>query len=171
MQPGDVVIVQVCHADGQAYRRWQSTIEEISDETVITMSPPGKPIEDVGKGIWHSRWYVRRYLWRKQPYSLLEMYHPDGQLAQIYIDVASPVIIAPGLLSFIDYELDVICQPGEAAQIVDELEFAEAIVKYGYTPEFQAYCRQAALAACAMAEGWSPRGIDLGQVSKMAVRG
>jgi protein associated with RNAse G/E len=99
------------------------------------------------------------------------MYHPDGQLAQIYIDVASPVIIAPGLLSFIDYELDVICQPGEAAQIVDELEFAEAIVKYGYTPEFQAYCRQAALAACAMAEGWSPRGIDLGQVSKMAVRG
>ena len=83
MQPGDAVIIEVCHADGQVYRRWQSTVEEISDDYIITLSSPGNPIEDVGKGIWHSRWHIRRYLWRRQPYSLLELYYPDGQLAQI----------------------------------------------------------------------------------------
>lgn len=159
MQPGEMVTIQACHADGEAYRRWQSTVEAITAECIVTRSPPGCPIEDVGKGTWLSRWHMRQYLWLERPYNLLEMYHPDETLAQIYINVASPVQVQPTVLSFIDYELDVACVPGQSPQLLDEDEFVAAIVQYGYSVEVQTYCRAVAAEVLVLAQQWIPSGI------------
>jgi hypothetical protein len=53
----------------------------------------------------------------------------------------------------------VVLQLGQAAQIVDEDEFAQAIVDYGYSPEFQAACHQAAREAMGLLMGWVPGGL------------
>ncbi len=43
---------------------------------------------------------------------------------------------------------------GQPAHIIDQDEFEEAIALYGYTPEFQAQCWQAAEEARLLAESW-----------------
>jgi predicted RNA-binding protein associated with RNAse of E/G family len=57
-----------------------------------------------------------------------------------------------------DHELDVVKQPGEPAQIVDEDEFIAAATRYGYSQEFQAFCHQVVREALTLVDGWIPSG-------------
>lgn len=45
----------------------------------------------------------------------------------------------------------------QPAQVLDEDEFAAAIVTYGYTPDFQDACHRAVAEALELIEGWTPR--------------
>jgi len=51
---------------------------------------------------------------------------PDGELVELYAHVSSRPVIEDSVVQFTDYELDVVLQPGQTAQIVDEDEFAQA---------------------------------------------
>ncbi len=83
----------------------------------------------------------------------------DGSLALLYSDNCSPVILRDGAVLVIDHELDVAYWTGQTAKIVDQDEFAEAIIKYGCSAELQGQCRQAADDALAMVRGWQPAGL------------
>lgn len=50
INPGDIITVQALHADGQWYRRWQTTVESIDGICIVTYSPPGSSVEDIGRG-------------------------------------------------------------------------------------------------------------------------
>jgi len=56
--------------------------------------------------------------------------------------------------------LDVSLPTGQPARIVDEDEFAAAITDYGYSPEFQAHCRQVAATALQFAQNWRAKGLN-----------
>ena len=158
MQIGEQLQVKAYKADGTCYRWWPATIEIVTEDLIVTSAPIGKRVEGIGGG-WVSDTAIRTFYWLAKPYSLLEVYQADGQLAEIYVNINSLVEIKPGQLSYIDYELDVTLQPPLAARIVDEDEFAEAVIKYGYTAEFQAFCYQAAHEAVEVANSWRAGGM------------
>jgi GrpB-like predicted nucleotidyltransferase (UPF0157 family)/protein associated with RNAse G/E len=157
-QVGDRVTVRVFKSDQSLHRSWATTVERVDDEQIVTMSPPGKIVQDLSKGDWITRSAIRAYYWPNRPYNLLEVYEPTGELEEIYIHICSPVIVKGHELLYTDYELDVVQQPGEAAQIVDQDEFAEAIERYGYSPAMQAHCQQAAKEALDLAQAWVVNG-------------
>jgi protein associated with RNAse G/E len=163
MKPGDVITVKVLHADGQCFRSWQTEVEEASVECIVTLSHPGSLVDDARKGPWKTRWHIRAYYWLDQPYNLLEIYDQAGLLEEIYVNVASLPVLKDNTLEFTDHELDVSLLSGQPARIVDEDEFAAAITKYGYSPEFQAHCRQAAAAALQLARNWTAKGLVAGR--------
>jgi protein associated with RNAse G/E len=90
----------------------------------------------------------------------MEVYDPAGLLEQIYVNVASVPVLKNNTLEFADYELDVSLLTGQPARVVAEDEFAAAIISYGYSPEFQAHCRQVAAAALQLAQNWTAKGLD-----------
>ncbi len=161
MKPGDIITVRALHADGNWYRRWQTTIESIDESCVVTYSPPNNTSDDVERGMRTLRWAIRSFYWFDKPYNLLELYAADGIFEEVYINVASPAFWAGDELHFTDYELEISKYVGQPGQIIDEDEFEEATVKYCYTPEFIAHCQQAAQDALALAEGWQPKGVTL----------
>jgi protein associated with RNAse G/E len=163
MQIGDQMQVKAYKSDGTCYRWWQATVEAIEENLIITIAPAGKRVEAIDGG-WVSTGAIRTFYWLHKPYSLLEVYTPggelgDGELNEIYVNINSLVQIEPGQLSYVDYELDVTLRPPDAARIVDQDEFAEAIILYGYTVEFQQFCYQAAEEALHLANGWVAKGM------------
>ncbi len=160
MKPGDVITVRVLHADGQCYRSWQAEVEKASADCIVTLFHPGSIVDDARDGLWKSPWHIRAYYWLDRPYNLLEIYDPAGLLEQIYLNVASLPVLENNTLEFTDYELDVSLLTGQPARIVDEDEFAAAIISYGYSPEFQAHCCQVAAAALQLAQNWTAKGLD-----------
>jgi len=44
-------------------------------------------------------------------------------------------------------------------EVVDEDEFAEAALRYGYSVEFQTACRRAVAEASELVSGWEPAGL------------
>ncbi|CAN5539915.1 DUF402 domain-containing protein [soil metagenome] len=158
MQAGDQIKVKAYKSDGVCYRKWPATIEAVTDSLIITIAPIGKWVEDMGGG-WVSTVAVRTFYWLDKPYSLVEVYEADGTLAEIYVNINSLVQLEQTDFSYIDYELDVVLRSPNVATIVDQDEFAEAVIEYGYTDEFQIFCYQAANEAVQLATNWVAQGM------------
>jgi protein associated with RNAse G/E len=155
---GHTLTVRVLHADGQCFRSWQSIVEQVMEDGLVTLSTPGHAVEDI-KGNWILQNYIRNFYWFDHMYNLLEVYEPDGTFSELYINVASVPTLSGNILTWTDYELDVSMLAGQTARIVDQDEFDAAIFKYGYTPEFQARCHIVSQEALALAKNWKLSGL------------
>jgi predicted RNA-binding protein associated with RNAse of E/G family len=102
---------------------------------------------------------MRDHYWSDRLYNLLEVFSEDGTIQELYANVAAPPVMTEHGFDVTDHELDVSWMPGQPARIVDEDEFAAAASIYGYSPEFQAACRAAAVEALRLMETWQPTGL------------
>ncbi len=162
---GDDLHVQVMKEGGRPFRNWTTVIESVEPGRLVTWSAPGqvmrtriRPLDDSDFRVreWRSPWGMRNVYWAGRPYNLLEIYHADGPLEELYVHVAGPPTLGDHHLTWTDYELDVVMHPGGLPKIVDEDEFAAAVLAYGYSPEFQAACYRVAHAAAALLKAWTP---------------
>ncbi len=156
MNIGDEVTFRALHADGECYRWWYSTVEAVhADRIVVWMFKDEiihQPNGDRSMPC-DSRLHVLLDKW----YSVEELLKPDGTCVELYLNINAPVIIEGNQITYTDYELDVSKVMGQPAEIIDQDEFAEAILRYGYSPEHQARCWAAAHEALLLAESWTPQ--------------
>jgi protein associated with RNAse G/E len=158
LQVGSQLQVRAYKSDGTCYRWWTATVEAIEQDQVIVATPAGHRLH-TPDGDWTSKWAVRSYYWPDRWYSVLEVYRADETLAQIYVNINSPVEISDAQLLYTDYELDVSRELPGQARIVDEDEFQEAALTYGYSPEFQQTCYRVANEALEIANHWVAKGM------------
>lgn len=157
MKVGDAIQVSACKTDGTVYRSWYATIESVDADSIVTISPANQPVFDHVKKLYFTKHILRSYYWHKKNYNLIEVFEVTGELLEIYINVASPPEIWDDAMSFKDHELDVSKYPPKPAEIIDEDEFAEAVVKYQYSKEFQEKMYAAAREALDLAEAWNAK--------------
>ncbi len=155
MKAGDQIQGHACKTDGTIYRSWHTTIESVNTDSIVTISPEGSMVIDKTKlGDHPIKHHLRSYYWFDKFYNLIEVFDVNGELVQIYINIASLPEFANREVSFKDHELDVVRDIPGTAKIVDEDEFAEAVLKYQYSEEFQKSMYQAAHEALALADHW-----------------
>jgi protein associated with RNAse G/E len=157
MKPGDKIRVCACKADGTVYRSWLTMIESVDADSIITISPAGGMVEDRARIKYQVEYILRSYYWFHKFYNLIEVFDTQENLVEIYINIASPPVFEDGRMSFKDHELDVSKYPPKAAQLIDEDEFAEAAVKYQYTPKFQEKMYSVAEEAIELANTWKAK--------------
>jgi len=157
MKIGDQIQVCACKADGSVYRSWHTTIETMDADSIVTVSPLGSEMYDRKRGNIHIGHTMRSYYWSDKFYNLIELFDAQGNLAQIYINIASPLYSEDGSLCFKDYELDVFKYSSSPARLIDEDEFAEAVVTYRYTKEFQEQMYAVAHEALKLANRWQAK--------------
>jgi protein associated with RNAse G/E len=155
---GDRVQAKAYKSDGTCYRWWSATVEVVHAYKLVLVTPVGHQIEGTDGG-WPSENALRVYYWPGKWYSLLEAYAPNGELAEIYVNISSPMEIEDSNLWFTDYELDVRRRPPGEAWLEDEDEFLEAATEYGYSEEFQQACYEVAREALDLANGWVAGGM------------
>jgi uncharacterized protein len=157
MKIGDRIQVCACKADGSVYRSWHTTIETMDVDSIVTISPLGSEMYDRKRGNIHIEHTLRSYYWFDKFYNLIEVFDGQGSLLQVYINVASPPYLEDGSLCFKDYELDVFRYPSSTATLLDEDEFAEAVITYQYTKEFQEQMYSVANEALELANSWNAK--------------
>jgi protein associated with RNAse G/E len=154
---GDKIRVEAYKANGVCYRSWETIVEELDHEQLVTVSPAGSTVEDIKKGRWRTEHSLRAYYWFDKPYNLIEAFEPDGRLMEIYVNISSTPALREGAVTFIDHELDVSRFPPEPAKVHDEDEFAEAVIAFGYSEEFQCQAYTAVNQAVELANKWQAR--------------
>jgi protein associated with RNAse G/E len=157
MKIGDKIHVRARKADGTVYRSWHTMIESVDADSIVTISPAGGMVEDRARIQYQNEHILRSYYWFEKFYNLIEVFDTQGNLIEIYINIASPPEFEDGVMSFKDHELDVSKVLPKAAQLIDEDEFAEAAVKYQYTQEFQDRMYSVAQEALELANKWKAR--------------
>jgi protein associated with RNAse G/E len=162
MKAGDQIQGHACKADGTIYRSWDTTIESVNTDSIVTISPAGSMVIDKTKlGDHPIQHHLRSYYWFDKFYNLIEVFDVNGTLVQIYINIASLPEFTNGQISFKDHELDVVRDIPGMAKIVDEDEFAEAVLKYQYSEEFQKRMVTAAQEARDLADRWNANPIPV----------
>jgi protein associated with RNAse G/E len=162
MKVGDEIHVRACKTDGTVYRSWHTTIESVDAGSIVTISPAGSMV--IGKtklGDHPIKHHLRSYYWFDKFYNLIEAFDTDGQLVEIYINIASPPEFADHGMSFKDHELDVTRDIHGQARLIDEDEFAEAVLKYRYSEEFQKKMYAAAREALELADHWNAKPVPV----------
>jgi len=154
---GDVIKVHARKTDGTVYRSWQAAIETLTSDMIVTIAPVGSSVFNIKGKDYPLVHHYRAYYWFDKFYNLLEVFETDGTLIHVYLNIASPPEFKNGVMSFRDHELDVSKVLPHPAKLVDEDEFAEAIVKYNYSPEFQDKMYAAAREALELAETWNAK--------------
>ena len=162
VKPGDTVWVRTSKADGQPYRWWQGQVEANDSECIVVYSAIGSPIHHNPNRfpavLRHLQHTIRSTYWPGRWHNVLEIYAADGQLVELYADIISPIEIVADEIRFIDHELDVSFLTGQAPQIVDQDEFAEAAEVYGYSEGFMRHCYELAEALLDVLANWRPLG-------------
>ncbi|HVC33616.1 MAG TPA: DUF402 domain-containing protein [Chloroflexota bacterium] len=159
LRPGDLVDVRALHSDGKAYRWWQDTVESVHNDYLVTSMPAGSAVGGTDRG-WITSYVQRIFYWFARPFVLSEVYRPSGELLEIYVHIASPTTVQGRQVTYTDLELDVILRPGHAPEVVDEDEFAQAAVRYGYSPAFRSSCYRAVADALKLVARWNAAGIS-----------
>jgi protein associated with RNAse G/E len=154
MKIGDRIQVQARKTDGTVYRSWQATIESVTENSIVTIAPAGSSVFNIKGEDYPIRHHYRAYYWFDKFYNLIEIFETSGELVHIYINIAAPPEFENGVMSFKDHELDVSRYPPKPAELVDEDEFAEAVITYNYTKEFQEQMYSAAHEALELANHW-----------------
>jgi protein associated with RNAse G/E len=159
MKIGDEIRFSACKADGFVYRSWQTIIESMDTDCIITISPAGSMVIDRTKlGDHPITNHLRSYYWHNRFYNLIEVFDvKSSELIEIYINIAAPPELTDDGMSFKDYELDVVRDLPGTAKLVDEDEFVEAIPIYHYSREFQEKMYAAASEAMKLADEWQAR--------------
>src|SRR5579884_3215281 len=153
---GQIIQVRALRANDVPYRWWRSRVESLTDDRIVTVTPLGARVNGPGGG-WRQRHVFRTTYWFDEMYNLAEVYFPNGDLLELYVNVASPAVLESRRLSYIDYELDVVWKQGGKPHVRDEHEFEEAIHLYGYSPELQRACWTAVDRALELVRHWSVR--------------
>ena len=145
------ITVRACKASGQPYRWWTAELIDSHALGVVLDKAVGTPVTQPN-GTWISPYQIRSYYWFTRWYNLLEVWNTEHVLQEVYIHIASPAVLDRSVLTYIDYELDVVRPDGQAARIVDEDEFEEA--RSTYDLQLQAQCRAACEEALRLAAEW-----------------
>ena len=155
LRAGDDIAIRALHTNRALYRWRRAIVEEIRADRVVTYAGVGAAILSPTYGRVVSRDHVRSVFFLDRPYAVFEFHHSGGRPSpQIYININAPAEVTEAGITYVDHELDVAKDPGRPALIVDEDEFVEAIVRYGYNAAFQASVRAAAEEGMRVAEAW-----------------
>jgi protein associated with RNAse G/E len=70
--------------------------------------------------------------WRERWYNVFTNYDADGNLHDLYCNVAMPIMISNNTLQYVDLDLDVRFSPDGTFEILDEDEFEQHTTEFGY---------------------------------------
>ncbi len=154
LRTGSRVLVTGLHADGSPYRWWAALVQEVTTSRLVVCRPLGEPVHELGgsrtpETIWQQVYWTDRF------YNLTESYTADGEPRRLDLDIASPAHWTTAGIAYHDYELVVVKESDQPAEVRDEDEFTEAIARYGYSPALQAACWSALREALQVAESWT----------------
>ncbi len=144
MNLGDTISIKAHKADGVCYRWRDATVIELDESHIAFHMSKGTSYHDLYKGVRIAKYDCGAVYQFDKPWTRVEILDDAGMLIRLYMDICSPPRIVNGEVHYTDYELDVERVMPHPARLVDEDEFAEAVITYGYTPKFQAQCYAAA---------------------------
>lgn len=126
--------VQAYKHDGRLHRQWSPgyCVEETENYWAIA-SKASLVIEDDGRH-WMTKENAVFLLFKNMWMNIICMFKEGGGICY-YANIASPTIFDEGYLRYIDYDLDLKLYPDHVIKALDENEFENNIVRYGYSPE------------------------------------
>ncbi|MGB7924713.1 MAG: DUF402 domain-containing protein [Pyrinomonadaceae bacterium] len=128
------IIVRAFKYDGTEHRRWRARLMRADSSLIELDALFEEEIRHPLLGTIHRGTISIEYYWPNQWYNVFRFLEPGGALRNYYCNVNVPPVFDSSGLSFIDLDMDILVAPDLSYTILDEDEFLENAVRYGYPP-------------------------------------
>lgn len=127
------IIIKSLKHDGSLHRKWhENYLLKQTDDLIIGYNNATK-VTEVDGSVWTSEEPAVFYFHKKHYYNVIALLREDG--IYFYVNLSSPFSFAKGVLSYIDYDLDLLLSPKGEIELLDEAEYRLHKKKYGYSKE------------------------------------
>ncbi len=148
--PGARILLRATKYDGTAH--WiQPFCVESDDGTLITARYRARTPIYTSRGEFRSPYDSRVYFWRDRWYNVFRLSRPGCPLALWYCNVTTPPTFDGRQISYVDLDLDVSVKANGCITLLDEDEFEENQLRYGYPADVIEHAQEAALEVAALA--------------------
>lgn len=122
-EPGSYIEIKSLKHDHSFHRHWDRTmVVHVSDAVLIGGNENVKVTESDGRE-WRTREPALCIFGRRQWFNTIAMIRDEGVF--FYCNIGSPFTYKKGLLTYVDYDLDVKVFPNLSYVLLDEEEFKE----------------------------------------------
>lgn len=144
MEPYQPYVVKSFKHDGRLHRMWMKNwkvprermhAHHLSQSMIVTINFQ-TPVRESDGSEWISKVPGISFFIPKKWYNIVALIEPSG--VRYYCNVASPPYEQPDkVITYIDYDLDVIRQPGGKVDVVDRDEYERHKRRYQYNRKVQ----------------------------------
>jgi len=135
MTTKNLIKIKSLKHDGSLHRMWhENIILSQTEDLVIGYNNATKVTEADGKE-WKSTEPAIFYFHKKKHYNVIALLKDEG--VSFYVNMSSPYRLENQILSYIDYDLDLLLGPEGDMKLLDEDEYDLHKKKYKYPKELQ----------------------------------
>ena len=147
-----VVEVQARKYDNRVHRRWPARVARREGTLVVLDAVFEEEIRHPLLGTIVSGTISTEYYWTDRWYNVFRFLEPSGKLRNFYCNINSPAEFDGHVLSFTDFDIDVLVRPDFSFAILDEDEFAVNAASFNYPAEVSRRAREALAELIALIE-------------------
>lgn len=136
LKQGDTIRIESYKHGGTLHRAWKKSVILRSEDPLILANQDVEVVEKDGDEWIFPGLAICRFS-RQDWFQTVILYDEEFRLKRYYCHIASPCRIdsESGTLAYIDYDLDLSVGPDLKAEWLDEDEFSENRIRYGYPDE------------------------------------
>ena len=135
MRKGAGLIVRVLKYDGAEYRRWNARVARRDGSLIVLDAEFEFEVRHHLLGDIQRGTRTIEYYWLDRWYNVFQFFAADGSTRLYYCNINLPPVLAEGVLSYVDLDIDVLVQPDMSYEVVDLDEFEQNAAAFGYLPE------------------------------------
>ena len=140
---GTRALLRATKYDGTAH--WIQPCQVVSDDgNLLIASYRARTPIYTSRGEFRSPYDSLVYFWRDRWYNVFRLSRPGCALALWYCNVTTPPQFDGCQIGYVDLDLDVTVRPNGCIELLDEDEFEEHQLQYGYPHEVIEHAQEAA---------------------------
>lgn len=129
----NVVTINSRKFDGSIKRSWDCEMIEQHENVLTFVGVFDLDVSHPDLGEIKLGTISYEYYWLDRWYNIFCFHEPDGTFRNYYCNINMPPRFANGVLDYVDLDIDVIMWPDGTVEILDEDEFDQNAVAFGYT--------------------------------------
>lgn len=137
------IVVRSCKHDGRVHRSWPARLARRADSLIVLDASFEEEVRHSLIGTIEAGTLSKEFFWTDRWYSIFRFETPDGRLLRFYCNINTPATLEPGLLTFVDLDVDVLVEPDYSFEVLDEDEFERHALLYQYPAAYRTNVQKA----------------------------
>lgn len=134
---GERLTVCVRKYDGSEHRRWQAEVIERDGPLIVLDGLFEEEVEHDLLGHIPRGTRSIEYYWLDRWYNIFRFGENSGSSTSFYCNINTPPVLASGVLTYVDLDIDVLVEADFSYRVIDVDEFKANAVELGYPKEIQ----------------------------------
>lgn len=138
--------------DGSGHRSWRASILRREGSLLVLDARFETEVRHDVLGTINVGTLSTEFYWLDRWYNIFKFWNASGELINHYCNVNVPPTFEGQVLSYVDLDIDILVEPDFSYRVLDQEEFEQNALKYGYPDHVRKQAYQAVNEIVAMVE-------------------